>query len=227
MFLCCCMLLYMSALCLVYKCVSQRCSKGREWWSRGRKDRLMAIILMGSSSTTIGAIRTGKRASEDWWWWTWSDCYYSDPWTNEHSRNRPSSALDIKVIFHSKRWNISGEGKIALVFRLNAHKHNNQKEFCLVYFTKSFKCCNVHVHSTCRTHLTTRLHLDELHGKHGRCCTLRRVPGVQTTRCKSLQQSSAGWVWLTGKVLTLALTFIKGNEMLDAILMKPFYKPVC
>lgn len=62
-------------------CVSQRCSKDREWWS----GRLMDIILMGSSSTTIRAIRAGKRRSEDWWWWTWSDCYHSDPWTNEHS----------------------------------------------------------------------------------------------------------------------------------------------
>lgn len=54
-------------LCLcVYECVSQRCSKGREWWSGGRKGRLMDISLMGGSSTTIWAIRTGKRGSEDW-----------------------------------------------------------------------------------------------------------------------------------------------------------------
>lgn len=52
--------------CFAYKCVSQRCSKGREWWSGGRKGRLMDIILMGGSSTTIRAIRTGKRRSEDW-----------------------------------------------------------------------------------------------------------------------------------------------------------------
>lgn len=84
-------------------CVSQRCSKDREWWSGGRRGRLMDIILMGSSSTTIHAIRTGKRVSEDWWWWTWSDCYHSDPWTNEHSRYRPSSPLDIKAIFLFKR----------------------------------------------------------------------------------------------------------------------------
>lgn len=33
----------------------------------GRKGRLMDIILMGSgSSSTLQAIRTGKRTSEDW-----------------------------------------------------------------------------------------------------------------------------------------------------------------
>lgn len=59
-------------LCLQLRlCVSQRCSKDRVWWSEGRKGRLMDIILMGKGSTTIQAIRTGKRASEDWWWWTW------------------------------------------------------------------------------------------------------------------------------------------------------------
>lgn len=78
-------------------------------------------------------------------------------------------------------------------------------------------CCNFI--STCRNYSTT--HLDKLHCKQRRCCTLKHVPRIQTTWCKTLQQRSTGWVWLTGKVLTLALTFIKGTEMLDAILMKP------
>lgn len=47
-------------------CVSQRCSKAWEWWSGGSSGSLMDIILMGSSSTTVLAIRTGKRGSEDW-----------------------------------------------------------------------------------------------------------------------------------------------------------------
>lgn len=45
--------------------VSQRCSKVREWWSGGRRSRLMDIILMGSSSPTIHAIRTGKKVIGD------------------------------------------------------------------------------------------------------------------------------------------------------------------
>ncbi len=84
-------------------CVSQRCSKGREWWSGRRKARLMDIILMGSSSTTIRAIRTGKGMNEDWWWWTWSDCTQTAELMKAAQSYGPSSTLDIKVIFHFKR----------------------------------------------------------------------------------------------------------------------------
>lgn len=40
----------------------------------------------------------------------------------------------------------------------------------------------------------------------------------------SRRAAGPGRVWLMGEVLTLALTFITGTEMLDAILMKPFHK---
>lgn len=39
-----------------------------------------------------------------------------------------------------------------------------------------------------------------------------------------LRQPCTDCVWLTQEVLTLALTFITGTEIPDAILMKPFHK---
>lgn len=47
------------------------------------------------------------------------------------------------------------------------------------------------------------------------------------SRTQTTRVSSSGSVRLTRKVLTLALTFITGAELLDAILMKPFHFHKC
>lgn len=120
-------------LCLQLRlCVSQRCSKDRVWWSEGRKGRLMDIILMGKGSTTIQAIRTGKRASEDWWWWTWVTAITQTP---ELMNTEDTSSLDTKMIF----FNFSAQ-----IFSPASGEYWKQKILCCLSHWETY-CVNYYL----------------------------------------------------------------------------------